>query len=467
VRAALQKLASRDRVLEGEFLPGGRGREWCDAEVLRKLKRRSLARLRKQVEPVAPEALARFLPAWQGVTQPRRGLDGLLDAIEQLQGQPLPASVLEREILPMRVDGYQPNDLDELCAAGEILWRGCESLGSVDGRIALYLTDHFSKLAPAAEPIEGERVSQIRELLAHRGALFFDDIAAAIGGFRNDLLDDLWLLVWAGEVTNDTLAPLRSLQRGMRSGKSKVAARRSRRTYRSRRLTKMPGSEGRWSLLAQHRDTDVSATERQAALAQQLIERYGVLTREIVASENIAGGFAGLYPVLKAMEDSGRVRRGYFVAGLGAAQFAAPGADERLRQPARCGDSPASPTLVLAATDPANPYGAALSWPVGQGNVRARPQRAAGARVLLHEGRLLGFLGRTGQQLLTFLPTSEPDRSEGRRILAETLAGLAAAGRPVFLVRVDDGGPARSKLSPELLAAGFTPTSRGYLHRGQ
>lgn len=462
IRTALLRLGARGRVLEGEFLPGGRGREWVDAEVLRMLKRRSLAKLRKQVEPVAPEALTRFLARWQGLTQRRRGLDALLDAVEQLQGAALPAFVLEQQILPQRVDGYRPSDLDELCAAGEVVWRGWDSLGPDDGRIALYLTDHYPKLTGAAEPAAGELPGRIRQLLAERGALFFDDIVAAIGGFRNDLLAALWQLVWAGEVTNDTLAPLRSLHRGsQRKGRPSSHGRRA---FRSRRLSKPPGSEGRWTLLARPGSPEFSATERQTALATQLIRRYGILTREMVAAENVAGGFAGLYPVLKAMEESGRVRRGYFVAGLGAAQFAAPGASERLREPE---DEPGADdrALLLAATDPANPYGSALAWPAKQG-ISARPQRAAGARVVLSQGRLIAYLGRTDQQLLTFLPETEPQRTAARETLTRTLAGLAAPGRPVFLTKIDGSPASASDLADGLILAGFIATSRGLMHRG-
>jgi len=462
IRTALLRLAARGRVLEGEFLPGGHGREWVDAEVLRMLKRRSLAKLRRQVEPVAPEALARFLARWQGLTQPRSGLDALLDAVEQLQGAALPASALEQHILPQRVDGYRPSDLDELCAAGEVVWRGCEGLGPDDGRIALYLTDHYPKLTVAAEPAAGELTGRIRQLLAERGALFFDDIAAAIGGFRNDVLAALWQMVWAGELTNDTLAPLRSLRRGpRRTSRSSTS---NRRAFRSRRLSKTPGSEGRWTLLARPGGPAFSATERQTALAMQLIRRYGILTREMVAAENIGGGFAGLYPVLKAMEESGRVRRGYFVAGLGAAQFAAPGASERLREP-EDDQAPDDRGLVLAATDPANPYGAALAWPANESG-NARPQRAAGARVVHRQGRLIGYLGRTGQQLLTFLPEVEPQRTAARETLTRTLASLAAPGSPLFLTKIDGAAAAASDLAGVLVQAGFTATSRGLLHRG-
>lgn len=461
IRMALDRLASQNRVLEGEFLPGGRGREWCDTQVLRTLKRRSLARLRKQIEPVAPARFANFLVGWQGVAEPRRGLDTLLDTIQQLQGLALPASTLERDILPARVKDYEPAQLDELCAAGEVVWRGCGSLGAADGRVALYLTDHLCRLMPPATTLEDELRVAIHELLAKQGALFFEDIVRAVGGFRNDILDALWDMVWAGDVTNDTLAPLRSLMRNQQ--KTNTRTRRIGRGFRSRRLNKTPGSEGRWSLLLRPDVQWPTATERQAAIAAQLIDRYGVLTREAVSSEGIAGGFAGLYPVLKAMEEAGKVRRGYFVAGQGAAQFAAPGAEERLREK-KDSETPAEIRL-LAATDPANPYGAALKWP-DRAKTEAKPQRTAGARVILRDGELLAYLGKTGTSLLTFLPETSPERDHAIQALVHALSDLAAPGAPVFLAKIDSLPAGESDLAAHLRAAGFNPTSRGYQLRG-
>jgi len=461
VRTALEALAGRDRVVEGEFLPGGRDREWCDTEVLRTLKRRSLARLRKQVEPVEQAALGRFLPHWQGLARPRKGLDGLLDVLEQLQGLPLPASDWERFVLPARVSDYKPSDMDELCAAGEVLWRGFDSLGNDDGRIAFYLADHLPLLAPEVVPVEGELEGKLRELLARRSALFFEDLVRELGGFRNDLLDALWRLVWSGEVTNDTLMPLRSLRRQNQPQRRREA--RTMRGFRSRRQTKMPGSEGRWSLLLPSGGERPNATERQTSIATQLLERYGVVTREMVASEGVAGGFSGIYPVFKAMEETGRVRRGYFVAGLGAAQFAAPGADDRLRE-RRTAEEPEA-ALVLAANDPANPYGAALPWPERTVDEGMRPGRAAGARVILFDGQLVGYLGKTGQHLLTFLPENEPERSLARGALVDAVLKLTTSERPVFLTKIDGGSPGDSPLGRALEDAGFIATSRGMLHR--
>lgn len=458
VQAALKELARTGRVVEGEFLPGQREREWCDSEVLRQLKRRSLARLREQVEPVEQAALARFLVNWQGIAQPRRGLDGLLDVVEQLQGIALPASDWERHIFPARIADFRPSDLDELCASGEVLWQGAGGLGSEDGRIAFYLTDHFASLANPATPVEGELEAQIRAALTQRNAIFFDDLARGIGGFRNDLVDALWRMVWAGEVTNDTLMPLRSLRRSKSSARKPE---RGRRAFHSRRTSRQPGGEGRWSLLRTALQNPVSPTEQQMAQATQLIERYGVVTREMVASEGLEGGFSRIYPVLKAMEEAGRIRRGYFVAGLGAAQFAAPGADDRVREQATNEDD-AQP-LILAATDPANPYGAALSWP--ERSDEARPARAAGARVILLNGHLFGYLNRSGQQLLTFLPEEEPQRSRAQAALVEALGKLATDRVPALLSTIDRAAPGSTSFAKQLEAAGFVSTTRGLMHR--
>ncbi|HWE22526.1 MAG TPA: hypothetical protein VG496_01175, partial [Myxococcales bacterium] len=433
---------------------------WCDAEVLRGLRRRSLAKLRKQVEPVEHAALARLELDWQGVAHPRRGVDALLGAIEQLQGAPLPASVLEREMLPARVQPFKPADVDLLCSAGEVVWRGIDPLGPRDGRIALYLADHYPLLAPAAGKAEGELAARVREHLRKRGASFFADLQQATGAFPNDLVEAIWSLVWAGEVTNDTLAPLRSYLHGPpdRSRRDRLASP----AFRSRR-TGPPGSEGRWSLLPEASGTP---TERSMALAQVLLARYGVLTREAVHAEGIAGGFAAVYDVLKAMEESGRARRGYFVAGLGATQFALPGADERLRALRDAPDEPQ--TLVLAATDPANPYGAMLPWPARDGDSEAaRAQRSAGAYVVLVSGELVAWLGRGEQNLLTFLPAEEPQRTRRARALASALAQLVDSGRrrALLIARVDGQPVHTSALAPLLVANGFSAGQKGYLKR--
>jgi ATP-dependent Lhr-like helicase len=473
VRAALERLAAQDRVLEGEFLPGGRGREWCDAQVVRTLKQRSLARLRKQVEPVEPGALGRFLLEWQGLARPRQGLDALLASIEALQGAPVPASALEREVLAARVHPLRPGDLDVLTASGEVVWMGVEPIGPRDGRVALFLADHFALLAPPARAVEGALAAKVRGVLATRGASFFADLLVATGAFPADLLKALWDLVWAGEVTNDTLAPLRSYLHGP-AHTEHPRERRQRHPFaapgtpfRSRRAGP-PGSEGRWSLLPRP-DPGPSPTERAAALAQALLSRYGIVTREAVQAEGVAGGFSSVYPVLRAMEEAGRARRGYFVAGLGGAQFAQPGAEERLRALREPADEPH--TLLLAATDPANPYGALLPWPgaekEGDSAPTGRPQRASGASVALHDGELIAWLGRGENSLLTFLPEQEPARSACAHAVARALASLVESRhrRVLLLASIDGTDPAHSALAPELRAAGFLPGSQGWLKR--
>ena len=453
VRAVLEQLAKSDRVIEGELVPGGRGREWCDSAVLRQIKQRSLAKLRAEIEPVPQEVLARFALDWHGVGRNKAGPDALLSVIEQLQGAPIPASALEAHVLASRLGGYDRRDLDELLVSGEVIWRGVGSLGPKDGRVALYLAEHYALLAPDPAPAEGELAATMRALLAERGAVFFRDLVTATGAFPSDVLEALWTMVWAGEVTNDTLLPLRSLRGG--DDRPKGARRRM---LAPRRASGPPGSEGRWSLLPAIEG--VSPTERLEATATQLLERHGVLTREAVSAEALPGGFGAIYPVLKAMEEAGRVRRGYFIAGLGATQFAVPGAEDRLRKHR---DPEEESLVLLAADDPANVYGAALPWPETDG---ARPQRAAGARVVLHDGALIGYVGKTGHSVLTFLPDDERTRPKTAAALARALARASnTKARAVLIKRIDGEDPLGSTLAPHLQDAGFSPTSRGFHRR--
>ncbi|MEO1338894.1 MAG: crosslink repair DNA glycosylase YcaQ family protein, partial [Myxococcota bacterium] len=256
VQAGLQTMVQQERLLQGEFIPGGRGEEWCDPDVLRSLKRMSLAKLRRQVEPVEAAALARFAPAWHGLIRPRAGLDALLSVVEQLQGAALAASVLETEILPARIKNYTPADLDELCVAGEIVWRGLEPVGPHDGRIALFLTDHYPVLAPPQTPLDDPNADgptplthRILEALEAKGALLFSDLQRHLKAFPQDVADALWTLVWAGKISNDTLAPLRSRIRTAAASQRKNRPSGRARAFRSRRQAPA-GTQGRWSLLA-------------------------------------------------------------------------------------------------------------------------------------------------------------------------------------------------------------------------
>jgi ATP-dependent helicase Lhr and Lhr-like helicase len=465
----LRAHAQSGRIVEGEFRPGGSGREWCASEVLATLRRRSLARLRREAEPAEPEALSRLLLDWHGIgpgAATRGGPDALLDVIEQLQGAAFPASALERDILRARLPDYRPEDLDMLCAAGEVVWVGVSPLGDRDGRIALYLAaDLWLLHPPPATAPSGEVHGRLREHLARHGAAFFAELQEASGeGLARPVLDALWDLVFAGEVTNDTPGVLRAFL-GSRPSRSAERLRR-RSPFRSRRQAP-PSAAGRWSLLVPPRaEKAPSPTMCAAARAEQLVARHGVLTRDAVAAEETVGGFSAIYPVLRALEESGRVRRGYFVTGLGGSQFAHPGALERLRalrDSATTGEAWSS--VVLAATDPANPYGAALPWPKSES---ARPMRVASTHVAIVDGRLAAHLGRGERDLHTFLPTDEPPRKRMALGLAQALASWAArTGRSALGWSTADGVPlALSPLAPFLIEAGFVRSGPGFRFAG-
>ncbi len=495
VGAALQRLAATGRVVAGEFRPGGSGAEWCDAEVLRTLRRRSLAALRKEVEPVPPSAYARFLPRWQHVGSPARGTDALLRTIEQLQGVAVPASALEQLVLPARIPNYSPALLDEVCAAGEVVWAGAGTIAGGDGWVSLAFADTAPLLLPMTDSESTRTPVHDAVLAALDGgqALFFRQLYERVGSELSDVDDAtlvaaVWDLVWAGELTNDTLAPLRTLLgaggarhpsrrapslRYRRAGFSAVRAARPAMPSRSG----PPTVAGRWSRLP---DREPDPTLRGHAAATTLLERYGVLTRGAVIGEGAPGGFAGVYPVLSAYEEAGRIRRGYFVEGLGGAQFAAPGAVDRLRaiaaepvsepgddrMPSRGAKGPGA--MVLAATDPANPYGATLPWParpdsadaaqVGEGGRGHQPGRKAGALVVLVEGQLALYVERGGRTLLSW-----PSDANTLRVAADALAGAVTAGwLGQLAVQRADGAPvANTPLGEALEAAGFRPTPRG------
>ena len=394
-------------------------------------------------------------------------MDGLADVLGQLQGAAIPASILEASVLPARVQGYRPADLDALLAAGEVVWMGAGAIGPSDGRVVLCFRDQAALLLPgvggAAEPPAGPVHDAIRARLAERGASFYPDLVDAAGTADEAIVvPALWDLVWAGEVTNDTLAPLRAATAGLSRLPSRPGAARARRP-RPGRLSRLgpPPAAGRWSLVAGLLEPVETPTAVAHGRALQLLDRYGVLTREAVLAEGVPGGFAGVYGVLKALEESGRVRRGYFVAGLGAAQFALPGAVDRLRG-FRDTDPEAAEVTVLAATDPASAYGAALPWPDPAEPGTGRPARAAGAHVVLVAGEPAAYLERGGRSLLTFPGAGRnPGWVDG--LVAVVKDGFA---RKVELVRID-GRPAReSPWAAPLRAAGFADSYRGLVLRG-
>jgi ATP-dependent Lhr-like helicase len=457
--ALLKTLHAGGRLLEGEFRPGGSGREWCDADMLATIRRRSLAKLRKEVEPVEGPVLARLSTSWQGLVRRRSGLDALLDIVENLQGAPIPASIFESEILSARIDGYAPSDLDALAAAGEIVWRGVEPVGDRDGRIALYLTDHLPRLwRPGPLTDLSPRQQAILDHLMEAGASFFTTLhEAAGGGYPGETVDAIWDLVWKGALTNDTLHALRAFTRPPdRRSRKQVRGR----PFRSRRVAP-PAAEGRWSLLRDRVPRPATDTEWSTATAQQLLSRYGLVTREIASAEGITGGFGAVYDVLKAMEDAGRVRRGYFVGGVAATQFALPPALDLLRS---LRETPEQPEVVaIAATDPANPYGITLKWPDAspQSESAGRgPTRTVGALVILVNGALAAYIPRGGREIAAFLPEDEPGRSIVGRALASTLADLAP-DRGLLVGEINGRDPADHPLTAYLVEAGFHSSAMG------
>jgi ATP-dependent Lhr-like helicase len=471
VHGVLDRLAGAGRLVRGELRPGGMGTEYCDAEVLRRLRRASLARLRAEVEPVEQAAYARFLPIWHGVSRRLRTaptVDDVLSVVEQLAGAPLPASGLESLILPSRLPGYSPALLDELTATGEVTWAGCGALAGGDGWLALAPADVADLVLPDLEETLPESPLHAAVLAAlDGGALFFRQLTDRVTGLVEDPVDDpavvtaLWDLVWAGLVTNDTLAPLRSLVSGRGAAhRPRRAAPRGR--YARLGRTQMPSRtgpptvSGRWSLVP-GRESDT--TRRAHARAEVFLERHGVLTRGALDTERVTGGFSGVYRVLRAMEDSGQVIRGYVVDGLGAAQFAARGAVDQLRALSRPGEtSLAGSALVLAAADPAQPYGAALPWPDPVGDGKHRPGRKAGALAVLVDGVATLYVERGGKSLLSFTD-SEPELRQA----AEALARSVREGwlGQLAVQRADGEGALGSKLSVVLQDAGFRATPKG------
>ncbi|WP_338320250.1 ATP-dependent helicase [Streptomyces lonarensis] len=489
---ALAGMTASGRLVRGAFHPArtesDAGQEWCDPAVLRRLRRRSLAALREELEPVPPAALAEFLPQWQHVAAVSgdgglRGLDGLVRAVEQLQGAPVPASALERLVLPARVRGYAPAMLDELMVSGEVVWAGAGSLAGKDGWVALFPADNAPHLLHEPHPLElTEAHRAVLDALEGGYGLFFRDIAArvtAAGVEAGDaaLAEVVWELAWSGRLTNDTLGPLRALLgSGRTAGATAHRARRAppRARYGGRgglpgagrqvSRTGPPTVGGRWSLLPA---AVADPTVRAHALAHTLLDRHGVVTRGAVAAEGVEGGFSAAYRVLSAFEDSGRARRGYVVEGLGAAQFAVEGAVDRLRAVNNVRErgelrEPGEPVL-LAAADPANAFGAALPWPEPPAGVSQKPGRKAGALVVLSSGRPALYVERGGRTLLAWPEGNDPDGASlrapvravadaARRGLLGTVTVERVNGNPVL------GDPVWSRLLEE---AGFHPTPRG------
>jgi ATP-dependent Lhr-like helicase len=517
IDAVLRGLHGKGKLLEGEFRPRGQYQEWCDPEILQQIRRKSLARLRREVEPVEQRTFARFTTRWQGVATRRRGLDALLDAVENLQGSALLVSELEREILPARIADYRSADLDAVMAAGEVVWVGLEQVGDRDGRVSLYLTESLPALLQPAEiqtdpPQLSDKSRKILEVLQKQGASFFAGIHNALGGgYPGEVREALWQLVWAGKITNDTFFPLRDLLRPSdpkqdREHRREVAqgppgSPEYLRQLRSRKSIGGP-AHGRWSLVAAHQSQPIGVTQWSANIAQQLLTRHGIVMRETAIAENIPRGYNTIYPALKTLEESGIIRRGMFVAGMGAAQFAATSAVDMLRSLRT--EPPKPETIFLAASDPANPYGTLLPWPRGENgeneiatstdatnianesqsqrasksaapksqDANARPHtmsRTKGAGIILINGVLAAFLRRRNPAIQIFLPENEPERTQFARELAKKLAELAIRrqGRRSGLLIADiNNEPARDHFLARFLEeSGFTPSAFGYQMR--
>jgi ATP-dependent helicase Lhr and Lhr-like helicase len=450
----LERLEREGQLVRGELRPGGRPGEpeWCDPEVLRRLRRASLAALRKEIEPADQRALAAFQPSWQGVDRhpaAGAGIDRLREVLVPLQGLALPAEVWERDVLPRRVGAYSPTWLDQLCAAGEIVWVGAGTLGRSTGRVALYFRDDAEAIGRPA--CKGERPAErehdlVRERLA-ASPCFFTDLLAEVDLAPEQVQEALWDLVWAGEVTNDAFAPLRAPR--LTLARARQAPRHGARRFGARRGGAQPTVQGRWALTDTIFRREPEPGQRRRTLAELLLERYGIVTREQVLAEGIAGGFSILYDALSQLETLGVCRRGYFVEGLGGAQFALPGAVERLRAQHAVEESA---PLVLAATDPAQPYGAALPWPQRESEQR-RPARVRGAYVVLAGAEPVLYVEKGGRGIVTLVESGDARLRPSFEALARFVTG--GRGRKLSLERVDGEPVVGSPHEAMLVELGF------------
>jgi ATP-dependent Lhr-like helicase len=447
---ALRELEAEGALVRGELLPGGTEREWCDSDVLRRVRRASLARLRKEVEAADRTELARFLPSWQNVDAFRpagAGPDRLREALVPLQGVALTPKVWERDVLPRRLGAYSPNWLDQLCTSGELIWIGAGSLGRSDGRVALYFREDVRLAGPPPangklEIPQGEVADGIRERLAV-GPSFWLDLVADLHHPAEEIHNALWDLAWSGEVTNDAFSPLRAPRL-----RAVPQTERAGRRFARRRSTAGATVQGRWSLTAPIFAGAPGPGARLRAQAELMMERYGIVTRETVLAEGVPGGFSTLYSELGNLELLGTARRGYFVEGLGGAQFALPGAVERLRSlPEARGEY-----MVLAATDPANPYGASLPWPKLEGG--RRPGRTPGAYLLTCDGEPEVFVERGGRGLLRLREMNEGELGNAMQALADA---VTAGQLPKLAIEKLDGDAVIGSGHEEaLIGAGFS-----------
>jgi ATP-dependent Lhr-like helicase len=462
VAPALTLLESEGVLVRGEIRPGGVELDWCDVEVLRRLKRRNLARLRDELAAVDTPTLAMFLPAWQGMRTPAQRSDRLQEVIGQLQGLALSWSFWSTVVLPRRVTGFRPDMLDMLAASGAVVWVGRGASGARDGRIALYLRHDVRNLLSVTADYDPPTPlhAAILQYLEKSGASFLTEVddgasRADVSHTATELREALWDLVWAGQVTNDTFAPLRDLSRAT-----------PRRGHGHRHAGELLAG-GRWSLVIGLVPENPNPTAQAVARAKLMLERYGIVSRQCTQTEETPGGFAPVYKVLREMEEQGRVRRGYFVDGLAGAQFAYPGAIDRLRAgrpDAEERDRPVTPDDIeaLPAMDPANPYGSLVAWPETANPEHARPRRVPGAWLLLARGRPILYLRQRGRSVLSF-PAAIRDEPDALGAALETLRHLPrGAMRGLLVVERVDGVPAvDSPLLESFSAAGYALDYRG------
>ncbi|UQN14385.1 ATP-dependent helicase [Gulosibacter sp. ACHW.36C] len=475
VADVLRRLEITGTVQRGEFTPGVDGVEWVDAGVLRRIRSRTLAKLRSEIEPVTQQSLGAFLPEWQHVGDELHGIDGVVTVIDQLQGVPIPASAWESLVLPARVRDYSPAMLDELLGGGEVLWLGHGAIGSADGWVSLHLRDTAAFTLPEA-PADREAPSPLAarcaEVLEQGGAMFVTELIRRLEQLEPDaappridaVIDALWELTWLGIAANDALTPLRALLSGNAGSKSTSAHRTAARPARGRLWrghaaatagpSTPPQGTGRWSIAP---TSDEGATTRAQALGDLLLDRYGVVTRGSVEASGVVGGFALVYRVLARFEESGHARRGYFVEHLGASQFAAAGAIDRLRAvQQRLETDREARLLTLAATDPANAYGAAVAWPEHAST--HRPGRKAGGLVTLADGALVLYVERGGKTMLTFTDDDTLLR-QAAYSLSDTVRRARIPG--LVIERANGASVFEHGISTWLQEAGFVTTPRG------
>jgi ATP-dependent Lhr-like helicase len=455
--AVLSALEADGDLVRGELRPGGSEREWCDPEVLRRLRRASLAVLRKEIEPADQRAFASFLTSWQGVDRhpaAGAGIDRLREVLVALQGIPLPAEVWERDVLPRRTGAYSPTWLDQLCASGEVVWVGAGSLGRNSGKVALFFREDAEAIGPPggrdrSDPPDEAEHRAVRDRIA-AGPCFFTDLLAELPFSPEQIQEALWDLVWAGELTNDAFAPLRAPR--LTLARAQRAAAPTRR-FANRRRGATPTVQGRWSLTSTIFRTAPEPGQQRRTQAELLLERYGIVTREQVLAESVPGGFSVLYDALSALETLGVCRRGYFIEGLGGAQFALPGAVERLR--AQRAVDEAAP-IVLAATDPAQAYGAALPWPKRDGETTPRARRVRGAYVVQAGAEPVIFVEKGGRGLQVLVPREDPRVPAALEALADFVrGGRGGRGAKLSLEKVDGEPVVGSDLEGLLIELGF------------